>query len=86
MVEEKHIIRGFEDYYEKYGTVITDSGPVELKIANLRALAWIASRTLHREYDFDPDELIGSTLFTKNGSPTGLMINGVIWRSKWEKN
>lgn len=85
MVEEKHIIRGFEEYYEKYGTVITDTGPIHIKISDIRGLAWLAAITLRRECEFGEDDLIGTILFTKEQSPTGILLKGIIWRAKQNK-
>ncbi|TKT94603.1 hypothetical protein FDW96_23995 [Citrobacter sp. TBCS-15] len=83
MEEEKYVIRGFEDdYHEKYGAVITDSGVIKLKISVLRGLADVAAYQLRKDSLFGRDDLIGATLITKNGYPTGLMLNGVIWRER----
>lgn len=82
-LEEKYVIRGFEDdYHEKYGTVITDSGTIKLKISDLRGLAYLAACQLRKDSLFGRDDLIGATLIIKNGYPTGLMLNGVIWRAR----
>lgn len=83
MEEEKYVIRGFEDdYHEKYGTVITDAGAIKLKISALRGLADVAAYQLRKDSLFGRDDLIGATLITKNGYPTGLMLNGVVWRER----
>lgn len=83
MEEEKHVIRGFEDdYHERYGTVITDEGAIKLKISALRGLADVAAYQLRKNSLFSRDDLIGATLIIKNGYPTGLVLNGVVWRAR----
>lgn len=84
-MEQRHKILALKDYYEKYGTVITENGELNLKIADLRGLAWLAAAALHREYEFDDIDLIGAILFTENNLPTGILLNGVVWRAKQKR-
>lgn len=84
-METRHKILDFKDFYEIYGTVFTDKEELNIKMGDLRGLAWIAATTLRREYEFDDVDLISATLFIEDNRPTGLLLNGVIWRSKWER-
>lgn len=84
-METRHQIVGFNDYYEKYGKVVTDKEELNVKMGDVRGLAWLAATTLHREYQFDEDDLIGAVLLTENNRPTGLLLNGVVWRYKTKR-